>query len=283
MVKMLNHLHHIARTLPLYGFRILEDGPTAAELQLEADYSEEMEAALVLAYLFAINQVQPLFGATEAEMRETLLAAFRNNSLYSDEIYRTVRYYGQRGYNVGGQIGIDTLGLNGVFDLSDPQILANLETIYEKLSEVDGEYSLLGTTAKEVAQQVRIQYATGAEWEQALGALLVWYGLRAAVRSVNIANTESVRMSRLGLAAVFAGNGITAVIHRTAEDERVCPVCQPLNGKRYNLGDVFDPLARVPEPDYIPLHGSCRCYYEPVREGWSIPVTIWLGWELLGT
>lgn len=49
----------------------------------------------------------------------------------------------------------------------------------------------------------------------------------------------------------------------TEDDERVCPICESLDGEIYDLAD----------DDYadIPLHPSCRCWYESVTDG-PIPI-----------
>lgn len=47
---------------------------------------------------------------------------------------------------------------------------------------------------------------------------------------------------------------ITHVVIRTAEDQRVCPICQKHSKKKY----------RIDEAPVIPMCWECRCYYEPV-------------------
>lgn len=42
----------------------------------------------------------------------------------------------------------------------------------------------------------------------------------------------------------------------TARDERVCPTCAPLDGKRYPLNAVFRP----------PFHNQCRCTFIPLLD-----------------
>lgn len=49
-------------------------------------------------------------------------------------------------------------------------------------------------------------------------------------------------------------------IWRTHPDERLCPFCQPMEGKRTRIGGVFyTKLGKVPAP---PLHVNCRCWTE---------------------
>lgn len=57
--------------------------------------------------------------------------------------------------------------------------------------------------------------------------------------------------ARESMAAANA-NVITYFEHEAVFDNRTCPICRPLDGKRYPMG------AKRP---MLPLHFSCRCYY----------------------
>lgn len=57
--------------------------------------------------------------------------------------------------------------------------------------------------------------------------------------------------ARESMAAANA-NVITYFEHEAVFDNRTCPICRPLDGKRYPKGE------RRP---MLPLHFSCRCYY----------------------
>lgn len=48
----------------------------------------------------------------------------------------------------------------------------------------------------------------------------------------------------------------------TRKDERVCPICQPLDGKRFDMDDPTKPE--------IPVHHNCRCRYLEVRNGKAV-------------
>lgn len=48
----------------------------------------------------------------------------------------------------------------------------------------------------------------------------------------------------------------------TRKDERVCPICNPLDGKRYDFDDPS-------KPD-IPVHPNCRCRYLEVKKGKAV-------------
>ena len=55
--------------------------------------------------------------------------------------------------------------------------------------------------------------------------------------------------------------GLTHFIWRVAHDERLCPICAPLDGKRFSWAN--------PPPDGAPgeVHPNCRCNADPDVEG----------------
>jgi len=48
----------------------------------------------------------------------------------------------------------------------------------------------------------------------------------------------------------------------TRKDERVCPICSPLDGKQFTFDDPS-------KPD-IPVHHNCRCRYLEVKKGKAV-------------
>lgn len=66
-----------------------------------------------------------------------------------------------------------------------------------------------------------------------------------------ITRTEVMRAYNQGRMHLFQEIKVEKVIWYTALDERVCPVCGPMNGQ------VFEPDALLP----LPAHPNCRCIY----------------------
>jgi SPP1 gp7 family putative phage head morphogenesis protein len=81
----------------------------------------------------------------------------------------------------------------------------------------------------------------------------------AQTRMTLIARTETIRAHNQGQIKFYHTVGVEKAIWQTAEDERTCPECAPLDGKVY-------PLNKLPGP---PLHSNCRCGLLP-----EIPETI---------
>jgi len=55
--------------------------------------------------------------------------------------------------------------------------------------------------------------------------------------------------------------GVIHVMWVTREDERVCPICGPLEGRVYRKGQFMAPL---------PAHANCRCRWELIYDVDSI-------------
>mgnify|MGYP001557962905 CR=1 FL=1 len=77
-------------------------------------------------------------------------------------------------------------------------------------------------------------------------------------RTEMIARTEMLRASNLGAQAVDETNRdiVKAWEWLTARDDRVCPICAPLDGRTWPLGQGERP----------PRHPRCRCTSIPVRK-----------------
>lgn len=96
-----------------------------------------------------------------------------------------------------------------------------------------------------------------------------WVGNRRAQR---IAVTEVTRTYASGNMASWASTGLVGGKRwNTAEDEKVCPYCGPMDQRIVGLGenfanDVVLPTGRVVHSDAIapPLHPNCRCWLTPV-------------------
>lgn len=82
-------------------------------------------------------------------------------------------------------------------------------------------------------------------------ALEPWFG---EARAERIAVTEVTRMFDVGNRLAHEEAGIEREEWQTVRDEAVCPICAPLNGKRFALNDG-------PRP---PAHVNCRCARLPV-------------------
>jgi len=123
-------------------------------------------------------------------------------------------------------------------------------------------YELIGgieATGRDLVSRAVTRFIEGGRpLEELAGELAELYsGPRAAM----IASTETTRAFYEGQAASFRASGVIQKMEwRTSRDERVCPICGPLHGKRAKLGEKFSG-AYTP-----PAHPRCRCWIAPVVE-----------------
>lgn len=82
-------------------------------------------------------------------------------------------------------------------------------------------------------------------------------------RAETIAITEVTRAYAEGNTAAWRASGVVQQRQwMTARDERVCPICAPLNGRIADIDKPFDgPVGPVKNP---PGHPKCRCLVGPV-------------------
>ena len=80
-----------------------------------------------------------------------------------------------------------------------------------------------------------------------------------------IAQTETTRVFAESRRLLFKQAGLKRIRWRTANDELVCPICAPLNGKTGRLDGVNHP--REGRSYLPPAHVNCRCWFvEDVTE-----------------
>jgi len=75
----------------------------------------------------------------------------------------------------------------------------------------------------------------------------------AQTRMTLIARTEVIRAHNQGQIKFYHTVGVEKAVWQTAEDERTCPECAPLDGQVFPLDKLIGP----------PLHCSCRCGLVP--------------------
>ena len=271
--------------LALAGSRALAEGPTAGELLMESGFGLAMRPALTRMYQRPIDEGLPaMMGMSREEIAGSVLGFYRERPDTLEEARRVLGRYARRGFELGGQMGLDELGLPGAFELSDEDIEEALEAHVLGLTAAEdgAEMSLAVTTAAEIGRRVAKERDAGLSVVEMLPVLSAWVLGRTVIRSANIAATESVRMTRWGMVWAFAGNGIRGVRHECALDveQRCNGACPPLCGVEYELGGVFNPMGGVPSAGVIPLHSRCRCWFSPLTDGWVKPALIWTGFAL---
>lgn len=251
---------------------VLED-PTPEELALDDEAAEAIRGPLEDSYTRPVAEddgnLAELVGEAVAVIVAFLLSLYRGIfasviQAFKDELY----IYLLRYFELGGQAALDDLGIDAEFILRDPDILAFITAWIDDVLTDGGEYDLFATTAEDLASKIKDLDKQGFSWELMI-PLLIAYGIaRASTRAPLIASNEGVRMSRAALLTTFERNGVDLVIYQTAGDEKVCPICLPYDNRVMTHGEAVS---------LIPQHGSCRCGWSPVVDGWEAPENPWTG------
>jgi SPP1 gp7 family putative phage head morphogenesis protein len=112
-----------------------------------------------------------------------------------------------------------------------------------------------GTSRQFLQQAVGDWIQSGQPIDDLVKQLEPLYG---SVRAEMISVTEATRAFAEGNLTTWTESGVVDSIRwMTAEDELVCPICEPLDGKEGSLTDGI-------EGQKPPAHVRCRCWLEPV-------------------
>lgn len=157
-----------------------------------------------------------------------------------------------------GRDTLDFIGFKEDLDLTQKTVIAFLE---QKAGE------MIHGINKFTLQQLRISLAEGVRDGEGIQSLKsrvenIFDNARGK-RAEVIARTEVLRASNFATVEAYKQSGVVKGKEwLTALDERVCPTCQPLDGKIVEVNKEFK--TDVGDLDYPPAHPSCRCTTIPV-------------------
>lgn len=121
-------------------------------------------------------------------------------------------------------------------------------------------YGINETTRKQTTLAIQEWIRSGQSLSVLENTLTPIFG---EARAAQIAATEVTRVFAEGNQIAWMSSGV--VTHnqwRTARDERVCPICGPLDGQVVGLGEnAFGASFGITSP---PAHVGCRCWLAPV-------------------
>jgi HK97 family phage portal protein len=125
--------------------------------------------------------------------------------------------------------------------------------------------SYTGTTLAQLKEVIgeKLTQAGGTNLTELTQAVDGVYSFADERRAGLIAKTESFRTANQANLAAWQQSGVVQTVKfYTAEDDRVCPVCQDLDGKEVATGDDFF-STDYGEGNVPPCHPDCRCYVRP--------------------
>lgn len=152
-------------------------------------------------------------------------------------------------------------GVAGAIAALPPAIRQTIdrEQINKGAMQVAGDYefnlikNISDTTRQQTQDAIRKWMQSGQPLSELSKALEPIYG---KIRAELIASTEVTRLYAWADYIAWKASGTTTQYRwMTAEDELVCEICQPLNGKLFPLEQLIE------RP---PAHPRCRCWAQPI-------------------
>jgi SPP1 gp7 family putative phage head morphogenesis protein len=130
-----------------------------------------------------------------------------------------------------------------------------------RITTVDG---INATTYKQVTRAIEDWIKGGEHLDTLTARLEPVFGQPRATR---IAVTEVTRVYNEGNRTAWKATGfIGGNKWNTVNDERVCLICEPLDGVEVGLDEGFTPDGPGEGPLGPPAHISCRCFTTPVLD-----------------
>lgn len=154
--------------------------------------------------------------------------------------------------------GID----NGILLLPNKaRPFVDLESIYDRVIEFARTYrfswirGITDATRQRVISSITQWIRSGSPLSALESALTPLFG---EARARRIAVTEITRLFARGNQMAWEDTGfINKVKWNTSQDDKVCPICAPLDGTMIGIADI-DALP--------PAHPNCRCWISPVLD-----------------
>lgn len=161
----------------------------------------------------------------------------------------------------------------GTFDTTDPNVAKFLANRTTKVSD-----AVNSETDKQLRAELTEGISLGENIDELRARIEKVYGFAASYRSERIARTETIRAENFASQEAWRQSGLVEQKEwYTAQDERVCEFCGPMNGRVIELvGKFFDKgdtytgeqggqlKLKFESIQGPPLHVSCRCTLLPV-------------------
>ena len=132
------------------------------------------------------------------------------------------------------------------------------------------------TTMEEIRRLMLAAQGEGWSIVRLMDEVQAVYGGWSDLRAEMIARSETIRSSNAGLVEGYKQNGISEIEWFAALDDRLCPFCGEMHGKRITIGEAWFEggsemyvgqerlVMDYGDVFWPPLHPDCRCVMQPV-------------------
>ena len=211
------------------------------------------------------------------KIAEDIVGPWFDMAVWDAALAETIRPFVRASIITAGQRAAATLPPDRIFNESDPRLFQAMESRIPSIRGINRHTQSLvrGVVAEGIAAgepgntiQRNIRGVFSTETDKDIGRL----------RATKIARTETIWAFNEGAVIAYEQSGVvTEVEWLTAEDERVCQWCGPMDGRVQTLGTNFWDMGTEMEGDkggilrftaepivHPPLHPQCRCAIAPI-------------------
>ena len=257
-------------------YKYAYDNDVNAALEMAEDskefktFKKQLEKALFKQIVFVVkeqNYIDTLLMLAKGESPlENQVKAYLSYVALKDEV-NFPEYLVWAGTQ-GGQAAYDKLGIDAVFGLQNKKFIAYFNNYSNLLINSVDDY-----TKRWISQKIQDGKNSGLSTFEIVDSIVLDGRDISRIRAERIVLTETARaMATIEMEAAVRV-GVKEMIWRTSKDERVCPICGPIEGKQAKIGKPF--TGRL---NKTPAHVACRCYLEEVvPTDWLPPNKVWLG------
>ena len=196
---------------------------------------------------------------------------------WDEQLTETVRPFVRASIIQAGQKAITSISQDFFFDESDPRLIRSMESRIPSIRGINrhtqalvrttvADGIALGEAGGKIQKRIRDVFATATEED--IGRY----------RAVRIARTETIWAFNEGAVIAYKQTGVVNQVEwLTAEDERVCQWCDPMDGRIQTLGQNFFQMGdsfkgrdggtltfKAEAIEHPPLHPQCRCSLAPI-------------------
>ena len=219
-----------------------------------------------IATVATTENVDRLFLFTKVNLSPQLLTEIATLLPLLKELLNLNEFIKRMG-ELSGQASIERFGIQGKFVMQNKELIKYFEDHSNLIINSVDE-----TTKEWLANKIQAGKSKLLTPKEIAQSILEEGKVISKVRAEMIVLTETANAISVTQKEVAIRYGIKQQAWRTSIDERVCPICAPLEGKVATIGLTFDGYA------HPPAHPRCRCFLEDlIPSNWELPVNPWLG------
>jgi hypothetical protein len=196
------------------------------------------------------RKISSLFNKILDDHKKSFLPFVALKGKYGNEVKALIRSGIQRVYQAGAEYSARVMKEKNVFLSRN-----NLDSISKMTDDTNDFFwrQVNQHIDSYDSQQMRDQLGFAITPERALTVAVSTALIFNAMSTVPLAIASMEKYNELVLAGGGGGLPDARIVYWTENDERVCPICAPLHGTEYDVGDPFIP---IPVQD---THPRCRC------------------------